>query len=529
MAAEPKVLIIDDDIDVGNFFHFLLSSRNYNITKTHTGREGLAALHEDRFDLAMVDLKLPDFDGLNLLREIKRIQPGCPVIIMTGYSTTQSAVEAIKIGAFDYIEKPFDNLTLLENLIDEALSINKSSAKGPSVEAWTKTVAGLGYLVGKDPKMLELLSLAAKIARKNINILIQGETGTGKEMLSRFLHSSSPRSSYPFLAVNCGALSETLLESELFGHEKGSFTGANNQRRGIFELAHNGTLFLDEIGEAGLPIQVKLLRVLETGEFLRVGGEKICRTDVRVIAATNVDLEKEARENRFRLDLFYRLDAFKLVIPPLRERNADIPLFAEYFLERQGTGKNSLNLQFAPETMEIFKEYPWPGNVRELANVVAQTAAICDDGIIKPKQLPAKFFTTNKFFPQQSGGLETPAPSTSRYEPIPVLAASKLPRDSLDALPSKGSSSKQEICSEVETLINNFVLELVSKIDVSSGFNLPEFQERLKETNVLISSGLIKKALRETLGNRKEVCKLLNTNTRVLRYILNEKQVKKAE
>ncbi|AEF94512.1 two component, sigma54 specific, transcriptional regulator, Fis family [Desulfotomaculum nigrificans CO-1-SRB] len=390
MMGEPSILIIDDEQPVGTFFTRLLKYKGYRIHVAISGREAHELIARETFDVAMVDLKLPDADGLSLLQHIKSVQPQCEVIIMTGYSTTRTAVKAIQYGAFDYIEKPFDDISLVEELIEKALNYKAESSQESVTYSWSELAQKVGFIVGHTPKMIKLVSIAERIAAKDINVLIHGETGTGKEVLARFVHAASHRADKPFLAINCGALPENLLESELFGHEKGSFTGASVQRKGIFELANNGTLFLDEIGEASLSIQVKLLRVLETGEFLRVGGEKPVKTNVRIIAATNVDLEEAVAQKAFREDLFYRLDVVRLLLPPLRERKEDIPALVEHFIQRFAGQNTGARPSFSPECMEAMVNYNWPGNIRELANSVEQALALCDGNTVLLEHLSSK-------------------------------------------------------------------------------------------------------------------------------------------
>jgi len=383
---ERKVLIIDDEIEVGTFFRRLLKNKGYDVTVAVNGAEASEAIKETAFNVAMVDLKLPDADGLSLLQQIKNLQPNCEVIIMTGYSTTRTAVQAIQLGAFDYLEKPFEDIDEVEKLIQKAAEYDLRGYDGRPVNAeWAAVADRMGFHVGTSQTMHKLVSIAYKIAKKNINVLIQGETGTGKEVLARFIHAASNRSDHIFIPINCGALPENLLESELFGHEKGSFTGAGNMRRGIFEMANRGTLFLDEVGESSLSIQVRLLRILETGEFLRVGSEMPIKTDVRVIAASNVDLEQAMKEKTFRQDLFYRLDVVRLVLPPLRARREDIPHLVEHFVKRLNP-----ELNISAEAMGLFCSYSWPGNIRELSNTISQAVALCDDNLILPEHLSGK-------------------------------------------------------------------------------------------------------------------------------------------
>jgi two-component system NtrC family response regulator len=385
--APIQVLIIDDEADVCSFFRRLLTKKGYEVTTANNEPEALAALAGTRFSVAMVDLKLPDTDGLTLLQAIKARQPACEVIIMTGYSTVKTAVTAMQQGAYEYLEKPFDDIGEIEELIARAAAQGDHQGQGePAREEWAEVAGAVGFQVGDSPLMRRLVSLAYKVAGKNINVLIQGKTGTGKEVLARFIHAASTRAEAAFIPVNCGALPENLLESELFGHERGAFTGANQARRGIFELANHGTLLLDEIGDASPMIQVKLLRVLETGEFMRVGGERPIRTDVRVIAATNVDLEEAIREKTFREDLFYRLNVVRLEIPPLQQRSEDIPMLAEHFARLFNP-----RVRLSPAALRLLQNYSWPGNIRELANVMRRAVVMCPDDTVLPIHLNNRF------------------------------------------------------------------------------------------------------------------------------------------
>jgi len=390
MTVKPHILVIDDEVEVGSFLRRLLERKGLGVSLAHTGARALQLIECKSYNVALIDLKLPDSSGLDLLERLKFKQPDCEAVIMTGYGTTKSAVRAIQLGAFDYIEKPFEDITVVEGLIDRILKLgqSKGSASGGR-PGWLDIAEKAGFYVGNTTKMLHLVNVAEKIARKNLNVLIQGETGTGKEVLARFVHTASQRSEQLFIPVNCGALPENLLESELFGHEKGAFTGASSLRRGIFEIADKGTLFLDEIGEASLPIQVKLLRVLETGEFLRLGREKPIKTDVRIIAATNIDLEKAVRDRQFREDLFYRLDVVRLDLPPLRERKEDIPALVSHFIAHSKIGDHR-TLQVSPDAMQILLNYNWPGNIRELLNIIEQSLALCEGNLIQPAHLAQK-------------------------------------------------------------------------------------------------------------------------------------------
>ncbi len=391
MTKKQLILVVDDEPQVGMFFKRLLGRKNIQVVMATSGDQARQVLLEQAFQVVLLDLKLPDADGLQLLQEIKNYQPQCEVIIMTGYSNIRATVKAIQLGAYDFLEKPFEDIGELEKLIDDALLVSLGQGVQSDVwPEWEVTALQVGFVVGISQQMHRLLTVAHRIAAKNINVLVQGETGTGKEVLARFIHEASNRSGNKFIAVNCGALPENLLESELFGHEKGAFTGAAGQRRGIFELADRGTLFLDEVGEASLSIQVKLLRVLETGEFLRVGGENPVRTDVRIIAATNVDLEQAVKEKTFREDLFYRLDVVRLALPPLRERCEDIPILISYFIRKFAAASGYSDLQATPDFLRLLQSYHWPGNIRELSNTIEQAVAICGGHPLTPQHLTNK-------------------------------------------------------------------------------------------------------------------------------------------
>lgn len=382
-----QILIIDDEADVCSFFRRLLTKKGYEVTTATNETDAMRALAGTRFSAALVDLKLPDTDGLTLLQEIKARQPACEVIIMTGYSTVKTAVAAIQQGAYEYLEKPFDDIGEIEELVARAVAQGDPNRQGDQIrEEWSEVAGAVGFQVGSSPLMRRLVSLAYKVAGKNINVLIQGKTGTGKEVLARFIHAASNRAEGAFIPVNCGALPENLLESELFGHERGAFTGANQARRGIFELANHGTLLLDEIGDASPMIQVKLLRVLETGEFMRVGGERPIKTDVRVIAATNVDLEEAIREKTFREDLYYRLNVVRLEIPSLQQRIEDVPLLAAHFVRLFNP-----RALLSPEALRLLQSHSWPGNIRELANVMRRAVVLCSDDTILPIHLNDRF------------------------------------------------------------------------------------------------------------------------------------------
>lgn len=485
---EPKrILIVDDETEVTTFFNYFLQRKNCEVVVANTGKEVKRLLHDTSlpFQAALVDLKLPDADGLELLREIKAAHPACEVLIMTGYSTIKSAVTAMQRGAKDYLEKPFDDLDSLEQVIDSVLSASAKQKDDLSQEA-----AQYGIVYSSESPMAQVTAIAKKLAKKAIHVLLEGETGTGKELMARFLHGASNRAQQPFVAFNCGAVPESLLESELFGFEKGAFTGAIKSRKGLFELAHNGTLFLDEIGEAPLSIQVKLLRTLETGEFMRVGGEQVGQSNIRFISATNRNLEHEVEMNRFRSDLLYRLEGIKLAIPPLRERTCDIPAIAHYYLQkRSGTA-----CEIEPDALELLQRYDWPGNVRQLLNVLNQTIALHECERLRAEHLPAQLW---------------------QKAAQPKLPGRELPAEDQPQPGSIEQAIERECARFVESLTRN-----ITSID---GIDFEYLQKRIKLLEGEIGRAIIEKGLSETKGDRQLLSKKLNITKRTIRYILNEK------
>lgn len=479
-----KILIVDDEKEICTFFSYLLRKKGCEVTTVQSGREALEVINRDKFHLALLDMKLPDVDGLTLLKKIKEKTCHCQVIIMTGYSTVKSAITAMQNGALDYIEKPFDDLNELESLIEKALS-TRAYVDDANLQ---ELAAESGVVLGKNQQMLHLIGMARRIAMKNITVLIQGETGTGKEVIARFIHNCSKRASSPFIPVNCAAISESLLESELFGYEKGAFTGAGRTRKGFFEIASNGTLFLDEIGEACMSTQAKLLRVLETGEFIRVGGEEVLRTDSRIIAATNTILDEAVTNRAFRQDLFYRLDVLTLEIPPLRERRDDIPYLLDYFLKRFSEGKDVDAREFHHQTMDLLCNYEWPGNVRELVNLIQRLVTVVDEPQIKPHHLPDKLLQ-QKIYCQNK------------------RTNSDLNNDSKDKSDELGIDA------------NLFLGRLENQLQSQKNLDLNRVMDDLTELKNKVAKSLVHKALAETLGDRKAAANLLGITPRTLKYI----------
>lgn len=335
----------------------------------------------------LVDIKMPKMYGLELLEIVKNIDPDCIVIIITAYASVPSAVQALKNGAFDYVTKPIDP-DELSHLIQNAIKQKMLKAENIAMKTSIDEMLNLEGLIGESPEMKKVFELIKIVAPQDTTVMIRGESGTGKELIARAIHMNSPRRYYPINPVNCGAFTETLLENELFGHEKGAFTGAQYRRKGKIEMANGGTLFLDEVGSVSPKMQVELLRVLESKQFTRVGGNEIVKVDFRLISATNENLEKLVEEGKFREDLYYRLNVFTIYVPPLRERRTDIPILANYFIQKFARQMNKPILKISDEAMEILLNHHWPGNVRELENAIERAMVVGKPPEIKPSDLP---------------------------------------------------------------------------------------------------------------------------------------------
>ncbi|THB72013.1 MAG: sigma-54-dependent Fis family transcriptional regulator, partial [Desulfovibrio sp.] len=365
----------------------LLTDEGYQVTGLTDPEMGLAYLEESEVDVIITDMKMPKLTGQDVLEHAKRNYPHIPVMIMTAYGSIEGAVEAMKIGAFDYITKPFANEELLLS-VTKALQLAKAHREYRILHESLQERYGLHQIIGKSKAIHSVLGMVDKAAPSKATVLLSGESGTGKELVARAIHFASPRKNKPFISVNCMALNPGVLESELFGHEKGSFTGAVAQKRGRFELANEGTLLLDEIGELNPELQVKLLRVLQEHRFERVGGGKEIEVDIRVVAATNKDLLAEVEAGNFREDLYYRLNVIQIVMPPLRERREDIPLLAAHFLHKHGKDNNIENKSFSPEAVDYLMGYEWPGNVRQLENIVERCMVLSATPQISVDDLP---------------------------------------------------------------------------------------------------------------------------------------------
>ena len=416
-----RILIIDDDMDMCNLLGRFLQKKGYETEASHSGGKGIQKFKESKFDVVLCDFRLGDKEGREVLREIKSFDPYAIVIIITGYSDIKTAVDVIKAGAFDYITKPLIPEEVL-NVIGRALQQSEAGGEPPKPTNALQTMRKPGknipvdeeFLVGQSPATKELYRQIELVAPTNYSIILYGESGTGKEVIARTIHQNSARKDKPFVAMDCGTLSKELAGSELFGHVKGAFTGALADKDGHFELANGGTLFLDEVANLSYEIQAALLRVIQERKFKRVGGVKEMETDVRIIVASNENLQEAYRKGRFREDLFHRFNEFSIVLPTLRHRKEDIPLFAEFFLARANKELNKEVEGFEPEVMQIFLNYPWPGNLREFRNVIRRAGLLTSSGRVNARVLPSEIVDVNgysqSFIPPQSENPVFPAP-----------------------------------------------------------------------------------------------------------------------
>ncbi len=381
-----RILVIDDEGKMRRVLEMSLSEQGYNIYLAESGEEGIKVLQEKDVDLVIADMKMPGIDGLKVLERAKELDPDCPVILMTAYGTVETAVKAMKEGAYDYILKPFE-LEEMNVLVQKALRLTRVIRENRALKEELKGRYEFQNIVGRSRLMQDVFKFINQVAPTASTVFIYGETGTGKELVARAIHYQSPRREEPFVPVNCAAIPETLLESELFGYVKGAFTGAHMNKIGRFETAHRGTIFLDEIGDMPMSLQAKILRVLQEKSFEKVGGTESVKVDVRIIAATNTDLKTALNKGTFREDLYYRLNVFPVYLPPLRERKEDISLLAHYFLKRYNKVFGKDIKEISPEFIELLLEHHWPGNVRELENIMERAIVLAAGSILKPEVL----------------------------------------------------------------------------------------------------------------------------------------------
>ncbi len=469
------VLIVDDERNYLLVLESLLSDEGYQVITAEGAREGIEKVQENDLDVVITDMKMPGMDGMEFMDRIRLQQPDIPIIMMTAYGSVEKAVEAMRKGAFDYILKPFKNEEL-KVTIRKAMDHYNLVCQNRRLSQELQDRYHFGNIIGKSAQMQRIFQLIEKVAPTKATVLVTGESGTGKELIARAIHFNSPRKDQPFISVNCGALPETLLESELFGHEKGAFSGAVSQRKGRFELANCGTLFLDEISEMSAPLQVKLLRILQEMEFERVGGSHTLKVDVRVVAASNRNLKDEVAAARFRADLFYRLNVVHVALPPLRERPPDIPLLVNHFLTKYSEENGQETIAISPGAMKLILEYQWPGNVRELENVIERAIILSDRKELLEKDLPSEVRDQRPpAIPETAMANEREWP-TAAFPSIPTLSPG-------EKMPDSGFNLRQMRALEFIKMHGFITNKYYSQLtDISE-------RQALRELNDLVDTG----------------------------------------
>ena len=447
MIKEAKILVVDDEHSVRWGFEKALQKVGYNVALADNGVKGLALYKEFQPDLTLVDIRMPEMDGLQLLKKIRALDNNAQVIVMTAYADMETTVSAMKLGAYDFLSKPF-NIDECLLLISRGLKARVASVHGEVGIQAPKTSG----LKGNSPAMQEVYKLIGKVSVEDVTVLVTGDSGSGKELVAQAIHYNSNRSEKPFWAINCTAINASLMESELFGYEKGAFTGATASKPGMFELAKGGTIFLDEIGDMNLEMQAKLLRVLEEREIIRVGGNKRIKVDVRIIAATNKDLIHFISTSKFREDLYHRIKVIEIKLPPLRERPGDIPLLAKYFCSILATHRKGVPKMISDEVMNILSTYPWPGNVRELKNAIEQSYTLSRDQLIMPEHLPAEVRLGRTPFEKIDSSLAPSLQETST-SPTTSNADTNITKNDAEEVKISLSENIDDICRKLVTNI----------------------------------------------------------------------------
>jgi DNA-binding NtrC family response regulator len=443
-AAVPTILVVDDDAEVRYSLNRVLSSQHYKVLEAPSGEEGVAAVKRQPPDVVLLDNRMTGISGLETLQHIRAANPKQLVILMTAYGTAQTAIEAMKFGAFDYVVKPFDPAKLIA-LVENALRTQADIRSAGVVQPVLNSDEHKEGIVGSSDPMQQVFKIIGQVTSSDVTVMITGESGTGKELVARSIHRHSHRSAKPFVAVNCSAIPENLIESELFGHERGAFTGATAQRLGKFEVCDGGTIFLDEIGDMTPTTQTKILRVLQEGEIQRVGSSETLKVNVRVLAATNKNLEKLVQDKEFREDLYYRLNVVRLRLPPLRERVEDVPQIVDFFLQSLAKAKKTKARRVSPEALAILCRHNWPGNVRELENMIYRSAVIAQGDAILPKDLPDEVRQSSEAT-EAPAGLE--ALFDQLYEQLKVAHPDDMIAAVTEALTSRGAADEGTAASD---------------------------------------------------------------------------------
>jgi two-component system nitrogen regulation response regulator GlnG len=498
-----KLLLIDDEVDVQYSFRRIFDGSDIELHTASSGEEGLRLIPTLKPDLVLSDIRMAGLNGLETLRRIRQLDPQLPVILMTAYGTTQTAIEAMKLGAYDYLLKPFDVprlKQLVANALKAARDTRQTVAMRPQLEQQDYELG----VIGRSAPMQEVFKLIGQLAASDATALITGESGTGKELVARSIFQNSRRAKEPFMAINCAAIPENLLESELFGHEKGAFTGATAQRPGRFEQCHRGTLFLDEIGDMPPATQTKILRVLQSGTFERVGGNTTLEVDVRIIAATNKPLEEAVARKEFREDLFYRLNVVRVHMPPLRERQGDIRLLVDFFLRKIG-GSGAGSKSIGEKTLAVLEAYHWPGNVRELENVLRRAVVVSKGSAILESDLPPEILQS-----VQSERTVRPAPTASASM-VDTLQGSSTPSALVPPVSPVEAGRSSALTPNQDPAITGDIRPLVLQL-----FRWARLQSGIKVLPA-VERELVIEALKETQGNQVRAAKLLGITRATLR------------
>jgi two-component system nitrogen regulation response regulator GlnG len=508
---ETTVLIIDDDAEIRYSLDRVLAAQALRVISADSGEQGIETAKEENPTIIFLDNRMGGISGIETLQHLRTAAPQSLVILMTAYGTTQTAIEAMKHGAFDYVLKPFD-LAKLKDLVGKALKASKDSLN--TEDAYEQLLNSSDYaegIVGSGEKMQQVLKQVGQVAASEATVMITGESGTGKELVARCIHRHSHRTDAPFHAVNCAAIPENLIESELFGHEKGSFTGATDAKAGQFELCHGGTLFLDEVGDMQLPTQTKILRAIQEGEIQRVGATKVKKVDVRLLAATHKDLENMVQEKSFREDLYYRLNVVRIKTPALRERMEDLPELVDFMLQRLNKEKNTGTAEISREAMDSLCKYDWPGNVRELENVLHSASVISKGKRILSKDLPTSLISDieKKQVKNLDSFTEEPKKENTLPEQPPVL-------DSSQDNDNRVNFGESNLANDRQSSVSN----APSSISCDESFDIAYAHARNKTDRNLIETvekEIIKRALKECGGNQVKASALLGITRATLR------------
>ena len=508
LNGKPQVMVVDDDVTMCNFLRSFLSDRGYSAITVGSAEEAVKRYHAERPAAVILDVVIPGtMDGLEALAALKKIDREVPIIVVSGQGRTTTVVQAMKLGASDFVSKPFD-ATDLEVPLANALKQRQLSREVATLREQLQSQEQHNLLFGNSEKMAEVRDLIERVADTDVTVLIRGESGTGKELVARALYASSLRRDKPFVKVNCAALPAELLESELFGFERGAFTGAIQQKPGKFEFANHGTMFLDEIGDMSFPLQAKLLQVLQDGEFSRLGGKHDMRVDVRVIAATNRDVEQAVAEGQFREDLFFRLNVVSINLPPLRERREEIPILTEYFLKKYSVQYNKPHTDVSADTMRLFMDYDWPGNVRELENLIKRAVVLGSEAPIRKEIQHGIAMAAHRIQYPAAGASGNGHQAAGSHHTVPARANGSQASGATPAPAARPTPAEIAIAA---TEAGNYSLKDISR-----------------EAARQAERELILKMLQQTRWNRKETAEILGISYKALLYKIKENGLDKA-